>query len=412
MNILVFLPRFPYPLNKGDKLRAFNQIKELSKKHSIYLFALSDGKIKDSQYNAVKKYCKDIHVEKLSLAGRFASLLKCLVSKLPLQVALFTTAKAKNQFCKYFNTVKPDSVYFQFVRSGEYAKEIRKKCGNTETRLVLDFQDCLSMNMFRRAEVSSYIAKSLFLQETKRLRDYEDSMFGVFDGFCIITKEDKSCIMSQQRRQIKVVENGVSIPYLKPANDGKKTLKKEFDVLFSGNMSYKPNIVAAQFLVNDIMPLVWKKNKDVKVCLAGSNPVKAVKKLACDRVTVTGWVEDMNEYYAKSTVFVAPMQIGTGLQNKLLEAMAMMLPCVTTPLANCALKTEDGVHILVGTQAKEIAQHICNLLKNPSDRFNIAKQGNAFVKENYSWQTSVYKLEKLLTKSDRRIHRENNTPSE
>ena len=161
-------------------------------------------------------------------------------------------------------------------------------------------------------------------------------------------------------------------------------------------MSYKPNIVAAQFLINEVMPLVWKKDKNVKVALAGSNPVKQVRVLAQDRVVVTGWVDDMREYYAKSRIFIAPMQIGTGLQNKLLEAMAMGLPCITTPLANSALNTEANKHILVAESEYDLAEHILDLINDREYGRKIADAGHGFVAENYKWSVSVSKLERLF----------------
>ena len=118
--------------------------------------------------------------------------------------------------------------------------------------------------------------------------------------------------------------------------------------------------------------------------------------MACENVVVTGWVDDMRKYYAESLIFIAPMQIGTGLQNKLLEAMAMMLPCITTPLAFYALDAKQNEDILVGNNTEELASHSLDLLKDSSYRYNIAKAGNRFVKEKYSWKKSTDKLEKLL----------------
>ena len=120
--------------------------------------------------------------------------------------------------------------------------------------------------------------------------------------------------------------------------------------------------------------------------------------LRSDRVEVTGWVEDMREYYSKSLIYVAPMQIGTGLQNKLLEAMAMQLPCITTPIAFCALNAKENQQILVGKDEKELALLILKLLDDKTLRESIAKEGNSFVRENYSWQKSTLELEKLLAK--------------
>ncbi len=391
MKILVFLPRFPFPLNKGDKLRAFNQIKQLAKGNEVYLFALSFKNVETEHIKQVKAFCKDVHIEKLRLFPLLLSLLKNLFTRLPLQVSLFTTDKSKKNFLHYYNYVRPDSIYFQFVRSGQYAKYIKGNDNHTP-KMVLDFQDCLSMNMLRRANVSSFFVKTILMQEVKRLRKYENKMFSIFDFTTIITSQDRDCVVSSRRNEIEIVENGVEESYFSYP----KNADIVFDIIFSGNMSYKPNVVAAKFLVEKIMPLVWKTFPNITVCLAGSNPTKEVLALQSDKVTVTGWVDDMKPYYAQSRIFIAPMQIGTGLQNKLLEAMAMSLPCITTTLANAALRSIHGRDVLVGDNENELAEHILSLLQDETLRQKIAESGNKFVKENYSWQTSTEKLERLL----------------
>lgn len=385
MKILATFCRFPYPLDKGDKLRAFYQIKELSKANDIYLFCFSAHSPKQEHIQILQKYCKQIHIEKLSLISQIISLLCSLFKGLPFQVALFSTFRAKQSFKSFFSKVKPDVSYFQFVRMGEFAKIISGK-------KVLDFQDCLSKNMERRKANAGFLKRIIFSIEAKRLQRYEDTMFNLFDATTIITDTDRQLINSEHRNDIQIIENGVGDGFL--LYDRK--FDKEYDVIFSGNMSYSPNVMAARFLVKDIMPLVWEKIPECKVVLVGSSPSKAVVDLKSDKVFVTGWVEDMKEYYAKSRVFIAPMQIGTGLQNKLLEAMAIGLPCITTSLANKALKSKPNEEILVADDKQNLANYIIELLSDQELHDKISLNGNSFVKLNYSWQTSVKKLYDLL----------------
>lgn len=385
MKILATFCRFPYPLDKGDKLRAFYQIKELSKANDIYLFCFSAHSPKQEHIQILQKYCKQIHIEKLSLISQIISLLCSLFKGLPFQVALFSTFRAKQSFKSFFSKVKPDVSYFQFVRMGEFAKIISGK-------KVLDFQDCLSKNMERRKANAGFLKRIIFSIEAKRLQRYEDTMFNLFDATTIITDTDRQLINSEHRNDIQIIENGVGDGFL--LYDRK--FDKEYDVIFSGNMSYSPNVMAARFLVKDIMPLVWEKIPKCKVVLAGSSPSKEVVELKNDKVFVTGWVEDMKEYYAKSRVFIAPMQIGTGLQNKLLEAMAIGLPCITTSLANKALKSKPNEEILVADDKQNLANYIIELLSDQELHDKISLNGNSFVKLNYSWQTSVKKLYDLL----------------
>lgn len=386
MKVLVCLSRFPYPLNKGDKLRAFYQIKELAKEHEIYLFCFSRVKVSQNDLERLKQYCKEIHIEKLNLFSQCFSLFKSFFTSLPLQVAFFTTNRAKRNFLSFEKKVKADVAYSQFVRTAEYAKQIE------DCKKVLDFQDCLSVNMERRAKKSKRFVKRIFLYEAKKLRNYENTMFHCFNATTIITDIDRDLLSSARKKEVNIIENGVSESFLN------YTQKKEkiFDVIFSGNMSYAPNVDAVRFLANEIMPNVWEKLPDVRLVLAGSNPTNYIKSLECDRIIVTGWVDDMKEYYAQSKIFIAPMRIGTGLQNKLLEAMALSLPCITTPLANSALKSVPNKEILVASDAKLLAEGIVNLLTDESLCKTIAINGHKFVEENYNWHHSTEKLIKIF----------------
>ncbi len=385
MRILATFCRFPYPLDKGDKLRAFNQIRVLSERHDVFLYCYSKKNIPDEYMSILQGYCKEIHIEKLCFLEQLLSLIKSFFTKLPLQIAAYTTCSGRKHFKSFFGRVKPDVSYFQFVRLAEYSKEV-------EGRKVLDFQDCLSVNMYRRTKQENLVLSLLLLYESKLLKAYENKVFDFFDATSIITEKDRDLLPSDRKQNTCVIENGVSEDFLDyPSNNN-----KEYDIIFSGNMSYAPNIMASVFLIKKIMPLVWDKLPNCKVVLAGNNPHKSVKDLQSKRVLVTGWVNDMKEYYAKSKVFVAPMQIGTGLQNKLLEAMAIGLPCVTTPLANDALKSVHGKDILVGQTSEEIAVFIIKLLSNKNLYESIASHGHAFVKKEYSWEKSVQKLEQLL----------------
>ena len=131
--------------------------------------------------------------------------------------------------------------------------------------------------------------------------------------------------------------------------------------------------------------------------LAGATPHQSVLALKGENVHVTGWVEDIRECYAKAKIFIAPMQIGTGLQNKLLEAMAMKIPSITSSLANFALEAKDGKEILVGNSPREYADHIIQLLDNTDTSETIANNAYSFVHRNYNWDAATKKLENLIS---------------
>lgn len=168
-------------------------------------------------------------------------------------------------------------------------------------------------------------------------------------------------------------------------------------------MAYAPNVDAARYLVNDVMPLVWAKIPSATLLLAGADPKPSVRALASKRVTVSGRLDDIREAYASSQVFVAPMRLGSGLQNKLLEAMAMNLPCVTTSIAATPLlaATQPLDHsatrpLLVGDNPMALADAIVRLLTSQELRDSVATAGNTFVRTHYSWPAAVQPLEQIL----------------
>ncbi|MBO7277898.1 MAG: glycosyltransferase [Bacteroidales bacterium] len=385
MKVAVVLTRIPFPLMKGDKLRAYYQIKELSKEHEIHLFCLNYKDEEEKAKQELYKYCKTIHIEKLNLFTSLWRVALSLFSNIPFQTAYYNSLRAKKRLCEFVDKNEIDICYFQFVRLAPFAKRIKQ-------RKVLDFQDTLSVNMKRRADKSNLLSRLIFSYEAKKLAKYEAKMFDCFDALTIITDADRELLKTDRRNEVKIIANGVSENYF----EYPKRENKPFDLLFSGAMSYAPNIDAAEYLIKEIMPIVWQQKPDVKIAIAGGGAPLSLQKLANERVVMPGWVDDMKEYYSQSNIFIAPMQIGTGLQNKLLEAMAMNMPCITSPLANQALKAKDKTEILIANNAKEYADCVLRLLDNPTLAKEIADAGKDYVYQHYSWKTNCDRLSEIF----------------
>ena len=161
-------------------------------------------------------------------------------------------------------------------------------------------------------------------------------------------------------------------------------------------MAYPPNINGAEYLIKKIVPLVKLKKPDLKVVIAGANPHNKIVALQASGIEITGWVTDIREYYAKARIFIAPMQIGTGLQNKLLEAMAMKVPCITSKLANSALEAKQDIEIMIGNNPEEYAGHIINLLDDEEMLIKIAQKGYDFVLRKYNWENPAILLQNIM----------------
>ena len=237
---------------------------------------------------------------------------------------------------------------------------------------------------------SNIFTNWLYKWESSKQKNYEKSIFEVFENHTIISEEDKKYINHPRRDKIHIVPNGVDFNHFSPKN----TILK-YDLVFVGNMGYAPNVDAAVFLCNDILPKIHKEIPNAKILIAGAEPNIKVTNLKSEYVEVSGWIEDIRIAYAESKIFIAPMRMGTGLQNKLLEAMAMKKACITTPLSNNSLQAPVNA-IIVGETSEELAQHCIHLIKNEFDRNKYAKEGRKFVEITYKWTETTERLNKLF----------------
>ena len=386
MKIFVLLPRIPFPLEKGDKLRAFNQIKQLAKRNEIVLCALNDNAKVNEQdaFRALQPYCQSINFIKISKPQILLGLVRAFFKGLPLQCGYFYNRKAAKKVNALIAKHKPEMLYGQLLRTAEY---IRHK----DIPKAIDYQDIFSYGMKRRSDIASFVTRPIYNMEYRRLTRYEAAIFDDFDVRSIISEPDRNLFPHPKRDEILIIPNGVDHDFFKPMER-----EKQYDLVFTGNMSYPPNVNAVEYLADEIMPIVWKTLPDTKLYIAGATPDPKVKKAASDKIIVSGWLDDIRDAYAQSRVFIAPMRIGTGLQNKLLEAMSMRLPAITSPLANASLGAKPDEEILIGSNAQEMAQHIFTLLTDKEKADRLAQAGFDFTNRVYDWGKATEKLEEAM----------------
>lgn len=388
MKIFVLLSRIPWPLEKGDKLRAFHQIRELSAENEVVVCALNTDPKADKQaaFRALQPYCVSVNFIDLPFYVIVWNLFVAWISGRPMQTGYFYGAGAAKRVKKLIAHHKPQLLYGQLLRVAEY---IRKE----PYFKVLDYQDVFSKGIQRRIKNALFWKKPLFRTEYKRLLRYEEAIFDDFDIKTIISKPDRDLIPHPERDKIMILPNGVDHDFFKPIEK-----EKEYDIVFTGNMAYPPNVNAAVFLVRVIMPLVWKELPSAKVLIAGATPDKQVKLLKQENVFISGWLDDIRDGYSSAKVFIAPMRIGTGLQNKLLEAMSMKMPSVTTSLAHSALGGEPGKDLLVEESPEALAQALVRLLTDADFAETVAKNGHDFVKKQYHWGETIQRLQDEIKK--------------
>ena len=377
--LLVILSRFPFPLDKGDKLRAFHQIKELSKTYRISLVALSSHPVTNESLNQLQPFCKQIEVVRLTTWSKLYNLTKCFLSNQPFQVGYFYRQKGEKKIKQLIQSNDFKHIYCQLIRTAEYVKNIH------HIPKTIDYMDALSMGIKRRIDEQPFYAKWLFRMEAKRLVVYERNVFDYFENKTIISEQDRKLIMHPEASKITCISNGIDASFFEEVEH-----TGTYDFVFVGNMNYPPNIKAVHSISDSILPYF----KGSKLLISGATPHSSVVHLAKNNnnIDITGWVDDIRLSYVSGQLFVAPMHIGTGMQNKLLEAMALGIPCITTPLASNAIEAVHGEHIMVASTDKEFITCIEQLRSNHDLAKEIGRNASKFVHEKYSWEKSVSRL--------------------
>lgn len=379
--LLVITSRIPYPLEKGDKLRIYHQLKFLSQHFQICLCALNDAAIHPNAESELKKYCSEIHFFSFNKLQIASGVLQAFIKGEPLQVGYFYHSSIQKKLDNVIKNFNPDFIFCQLVRTAKYAL-------NYPQSKTLDYMDALSKGTERRIEHASFWMKWILKTETIRLKYFETKIFNSFNSHCIISEEDKKYISHPNNHKVAIIPNGIDLDFFKPI-----TTDKKYDVVFTGNMSYPPNVKAAKFLAQEIQPLI---KQNVKLHISGAQPSKEVLSLHSNNCEVSGWVDDIRTSYASARLFVAPLHIGTGLQNKILEAMGMKIPCITTSLVNASLGAKQNEEVLIAETAEQFAEKIAYLLLNPQKANEMAEKAYLFVSKKYNWQQSTNELVKLI----------------
>lgn len=394
-NIIVALSRVPYPSDKGDKLRAYYQLLELVNKYNVYLVCLTDSDVDESSVVHLKSFCTEVHIIKLGLATRLLNLLFGLINTVPFQTNYFRSKKMEALIAGLSKNKAIELCYVQLIRLHKNLPFIGP------TKYYLDYMDAFSLGMKKRAKKSGFFKRYLVDLEATRLEHFEPAIAPYYDGYSIITEKDSKAFSELVPLPIDVIPNGITNDFLKV-----NPVEGVYDVVFLGNMGYFPNVEAAKYLVGNILPILQESIPNAKVCLVGTNPAPEVRKLESEHVVVTGFVEDVSEYLAKSKVFVAPLFTGQGLQNKLLESLAVGIPVITTPLAYAAFECPENSGMLMADCPEDFAKFAVDLIQNKAERTRLGDIGQVFVKTSYDWAKST---EKLIERFEEIIHGEDGT---
>jgi polysaccharide biosynthesis protein PslH len=386
--ILIITSRIPFPHLKGDQLRIFFQLVSLSKNNEIHLICINEKLPRERDLTELKKYCKTVNIYILPMYKSIALGLIHSFKKIPFQVGYFYSKTIKADIHELINKIKPNAIYTHLIRVTEYVKEINN------IPKTLDYMDAFSLGMKKRIEIEkSSLFKFILTIEYNLLNKYEKKMAAHFNNLVAISEQDKYFIEEEMevKKPFTIIKNGVDFSMFYP-----KKLDKEFDICFMGNMNYPPNINAVTYIANEILPLLLLKNKNVKFLIAGANPSAEVENLANENITIKKNMPDISLAIAASKLMLAPMLISIGLQNKIIQAMAMKVPNIVTSAANIAINAIDGKEIIIANTPQEFAQKIDLLLNNAQLCTQIADNSFEFVRKHYNWDNISTELEKVI----------------
>lgn len=391
--LAVLTPRFPLPLDKGDRLRIHHQLEVLHEHFTIDLHCLSFRSVSKDELDYIRKRCHSVTVHRLSFVKAAVRMLWSPFSRRPFQVLLFTERRLVKHIRARIMEGEPDVLLAQMVRTAEYVKDL------DAVPHVLDIMDTLHAGAEREAERAPRWKRPLLVEEGRRLLRYEHRMPQYFDACTIISEQDRQLLPHPDKSSVHVVPNGVDTHFFDPEAKVKPLSDESpvYDVAFCGNLGYAPNIVAARFLANEVAPAFHALcHRPLRVLICGAQPAPAVKALSAGSVDVVANVEDIRSAYLAAPIFIAPMLVNTGLQNKLLEAMSLQRACLTTPRALAALGCEVGNAVATAEDAASFAQEIKALLEDEPRRLQMGQQGATIIQDRFTWKAATVTLVALL----------------
>lgn len=402
MNILYIAHRIPYPPDKGEKIRTFHQIRHLSQSHTIHLVCLVDEPADFIHVKPLKKWCASVNAVYRSKTRTLLSAASALLTRKPLSVAAFQQKKLAALITQRLSTERFDAILITSSALGEYILHI------SNIPRVIDFIDVDSEKWRLYAQHHSFPLSLVYKLEAERLARYEEKIARAFDHAILISEEER-CLFQKRvsDRPISVISNGVDLEYFAPS-DVNPLPASQPTIVFIGVMDYFPNVDAVQYFCREIFPLVHKSVPDAQFSIVGRNPTRAVKVLKTHaNVVVTGAVSDVRPYLAQATVAVAPFRLARGVQNKILEAMAMGVPVVGTSEAFKGIRATEKDGISVVDDPRQFAREVTTLLTaNTDSRRWRARQARHYTEYQHRWEEQGTKLECLLEKTVREFSAE------
>ena len=388
----------PYPPSR-IRVRGYGFLTQLQREHDVTVVTqcFSEQELADAE--VLQHQGHNVLVVRESKRQAMLRSGLALLSSDPLQVA-YTRSMRFAQLVQDLCTQRSfDVVHIEHLRGIASMEWVART-----QPLVWDAVDCISL-LWKQTIISGpdLPVRAMALLEHKRTRRYEARMLSLLRHIVVTSERDRQALIELYRAQnkddlrsdeevggdIQVLPNGVNLEYFRPMPQE----RQRFNLVFSGKMSYHANVAAALYLYQQIMPLIWQRRPEATLTIVGNKPPKAIQQLANDpRVEVTGFVSDMRPYLGRAEVMLSPMVYSVGIQNKVLEAMAMGTPVVVAAQAASALAARPGRDLLLAHSTEEFVQATLSLLDDAELHSRLSRYGRTYVEQHHDWQTVTNQL--------------------
>ena len=389
VNILYLCHRIPYPPNKGDKIRAFHQIQYLAKRHRLHVACLIDAEEDRAHVAHLTPLCASLDT---AWRGGLAPKLRAAGALLgggSLSVAAFHVPELERRVARRLESEPIDVAIVFSSQMGQYVSP------EAPYPTIVDFVDVDSEKWRDYAERSRWPLSWLYRAEAARLGQYERALARRHEESVFVAENEADLFRTSAGGvRARAIPNGVDLEYYRRRSGDRGAAP---NLVFVGMMDYFPNVDAVVWFVEEILPLVRKDHPDAMLRIVGRNPTRRVLSLGRHPgVRVVGGVADVRPYLVDAAVSVAPFRIARGLQNKVLEAMAMEVPVVGTPFAFQGITATPDDGIRRAEDPASFARTVSDLLRDPNLRAEMGLRGRSFVERHHRWQDHGQALEKLL----------------
>ena len=392
--LLYLVHRMPYPPDKGDKVRSFHLLKQLLANHQVFLGTFVDDEQDLQHIDTLRALCADVHVVRLQPTAARLRSLGALLGDQAMTLRYYANAGMAEWVTR---TVRERSIDTAVVFSSSMAQYVEHIDG---LRMVVDFVDVDSAKWSQYALARPWPLSWLFRREGERLLAYERDIAMRARRSFFVTDNETALFSGLAPECAGVVEsmgNGVDAEFFSPMPGRASPFSAgEVPIVFTGAMDYWPNIDAVEWFAGEILPVLRRSHPELRFHIVGRNPGARVRALANDAVNVTGTVPDVRPYLQHAAIVVAPLRLARGIQNKVLEAMAMARPVVASSACVQPFDARNGIELLAVADGADFVRAIGSLLDDPSRASAIGIAGRQRVLERYSWAAHLGGIERHL----------------